>query len=219
MYCFNSDDLFDDEDDEDDEDEVDEEKEDTPEIGNPDYWKFDDETEMQSQNKLASDIIINDESESEEILVEDETDMDRISLPSDPDTEKEWDLDGNFDDMEAVPTLALMYKLRVSPDNKMDLSKLTQNPVFASHAEYCKSFERVMHTETIAIEDAIGVVILWAGEIGEETTIIRQDIQSFLSRDPLQMEGLVESYDVIDLMSERNVSGAANSKSDTTKGL
>jgi hypothetical protein len=97
-----------------------------------------------------------------------------------------------------VPMFALMYKFKREflDEGAVGIQK--------EHQTYCESFPRLTNSEEIAIDEARGVVILWAGlssegSEGGDKVALKDEIMAFMENDPLIKFDTVERWDLLDL--------------------
>eukprot|EP00128_Syssomonas_multiformis_P003017 Colp12_sorted_trinity150504_noHs@3120 len=86
-----------------------------------------------------------------------------------------------------------MYKL------KPEYMTQTYAVATADHNNYCKTFERLLQSETIRMHNSKGVVVLFAGLSPDDKAELEEEVDRFVSQDPLIEQGIVETWNILDL--------------------
>ena len=94
---------------------------------------------------------------------------------------------------QLFPSYAVMYKL------KPEYMTQTYAVATADHNNYCKTFERLLQSETIRMHNSKGVVVLFAGLSPDDKAELGEEVDRFVSQDPLIEQGIVETWNILDL--------------------
>lgn len=94
---------------------------------------------------------------------------------------------------QLFPSYAVMYKL------KPEYMSQTYSVATADHNEYCKTFERLLQSETIAMHNSKGVVVLFAGLTPDDKAELSDEVDRFVAKDPLIEQGIVDTWNILDL--------------------
>jgi len=65
--------------------------------------------------------------------------------------------------------------------------------------EYCLQFPRIFSKEIIQMPENKGAVILFSGSSSDDREETLAELNLFLEKDPLILEGIVEKWDILDM--------------------
>jgi hypothetical protein len=97
------------------------------------------------------------------------------------------------DEIPNASMFAVIYKFKHEfLDSDMDES-------IKAHKEYCQLFSYIVSDEVLRASGHRGAVSIWVGTPDEDESILRQEIDKFVSADPFMNEGKVDEWEVLDI--------------------